>query len=143
MQSVCLYFQVHQPYRLKKYRFFNLGNDHYYYDDYLNKSIMERVANKSYIPMNNLILDLIQKYGNKFKVSFSISGSALDQFQEYTPHVLESFKKLAQTGNVEFLAETYAHSLSSLKSKEEFSHQVLMHQERIKELAWSHHVEIS
>lgn len=134
MQSVCLYFQVHQPYRLKKYRFFNLGNDHYYYDDYLNKSIMERVAAKSYIPMNNLLLELIQKYGNKFKVSFSISGSALDQFQDFTPHVLESFKKLAQTGNVEFLAETYAHSLSGLKSKEEFSRQVQMHQDRIKEL---------
>ncbi len=134
MQSVCLYFQVHQPYRLKKYRFFNLGNDHYYYDDYLNKSIMERVAAKSYIPMNNLLLDLIKKYGKDFKVSFSISGSALEQFQEYTPHVLESFKQLALTGNVEFLAETYAHSLSGMKSKEEFVRQIKMHQQKIKEL---------
>ncbi|MCD6178622.1 MAG: glycoside hydrolase family 57 protein [Bacteroidales bacterium] len=134
MQSVCLYFQVHQPYRLKKYRFFNLGNDHYYYDDYLNKSIMERVAAKSYIPMNNLLLDLIKKYGKKFKVSFSISGMALDQFQEYTPEVLKSFKALAQTGNVEFLAETYAHSLAGMKSKEEFIRQIQMHQKRIKEL---------
>ena len=134
MQSICLYFQVHQPYRLKKYRFFDLGNNHYYYDDYLNKSIMERVAAKSYIPMNNLLLDLIKKYGKDFKVSFSISGSALDQFQEYTPHVLDSFKQLAQTGNVEFLTETYAHSLSGLKSKEEFVRQIRMHQEKIKEL---------
>lgn len=134
MQSVCLYFQVHQPYRLKKYRFFNLGNDHYYYDDYLNKSIMERVAAKSYIPMNNLLLDLIKKHGKDFKVSFSISGSALDQFQEFTPHVLDSFRALAQTGNVEFLAETYAHSLAGMKSKEEFVRQIQMHQAKIKEL---------
>lgn len=134
MQSVCLYFQVHQPYRLKKYRFFNLGNDHYYYDDYLNKSIMERVAAKSYIPMNNLLLDLIKKYGKGFKVSFSISGSALDQFQEFTPHVLDSFRALAQTGNVEFLAETYAHSLAGMKSKEEFTRQIQLHQAKIKEL---------
>lgn len=134
MQSVCLYFQVHQPYRLKKYRFFNLGNDHYYYDDYLNKSIVERVAAKSYIPMNNLLLDLIKKHGDAFKVSFSISGSALDQFQEYAPHVLDSFRQLAQTGNVEFLAETYAHSLAGMKSKEEFIRQIKMHKEKIKEL---------
>ncbi len=134
MQSVCLYFQVHQPYRLKKYRFFNLGNDHYYYDDYLNKSIMERVAAKSYIPMNNLLLDLIKKYGKDFKVSFSISGSALDQFQEYTPQVIESFKQLAQTGNVEFIAETYAHSLAGMKSKKEFVRQIQLHQDKIKEL---------
>ncbi|HAG15368.1 MAG TPA: alpha-amylase [Bacteroidales bacterium] len=134
MQSVCLYFQVHQPYRLKKYRFFNLGNDHYYYDEYLNKSIVERVAAKCYIPMNNLLLDLIKKYGKEFKVSFSISGLALEQFQEYTPHVLESFKKLADTGNVEFLAETYAHSLSGLHSKEEFARQIQLHQEKIKSL---------
>jgi alpha-amylase len=134
MQSVCLYFQIHQPYRLKKYRFFNLGNDHYYYDDYLNKSIMERVAAKSYLPMNNLLLDLIKKHGKKFKVSFSISGSALDQIQEFTPQVLDSFKQLAETGNVEFLAETYAHSLASMKSKDEFVRQIQMHQARIKEL---------
>lgn len=95
---------------------------------------MERVAAKSYIPMNNLLLELIQKHGKAFKVSFSISGSALDQFQEYTPQVLASFKQLAQTGNVEFLAETYAHSLSGMKSKEEFVRQIKMHQEKIKEL---------
>jgi alpha-amylase len=134
MQSVCLYFQVHQPYRLKKYRFFNLGNDHYYYDDYLNRSIMERVAAKSYIPMNNLLLDLIKKHGKDFKISFSISGAALDQFQQYTPQVLASFRQLAQTGNVEFLIETYAHSLASLKSKAEFVRQVKMHKAKIKEL---------
>ncbi|MFH0999245.1 MAG: glycoside hydrolase family 57 protein [Bacteroidota bacterium] len=134
MQSICLYFQVHQPYRLKKYRFFNMGHDHYYYDDYLNKSIMERIAKKSYLPMNNLLLDLIKKYGKDFKLSFSISGQALDQFQEFAPEVLESFKKLAETGNVEFLAETYGHSLSGMKSKEEFIRQINLHHQKIKEL---------
>jgi len=134
MQSVCLYFQVHQPYRLKKYRFFNLGNDHYYYDDYLNKSIIERVAQKSYIPMNKLLLELIKKYGEDFKISFSISGMALEQFQEYTPEVLESFKELAKTGQVEFLTETYGHSLAGLKSKDEFVRQIQMHHDKMKEL---------
>ncbi len=134
MRSICFYFQVHQPYRIKDYRFFNMGNDHYYDDEYLNKSIVERVAQKSYLPMNNLLLDLITKHGKDFKVSFSITGLALDQFEQYTPEVLESFKKLAATGQVEFLAETYAHSLVSLKDDGEFKRQVEMHKSKIKEL---------
>ena len=134
MRSICFYFQVHQPYRLKSYRFFNMGSDHYYYDEYLNRSIMERVAKKNYLPMNDLLLDLIKKYGKDFKVSFSITGMALEQFEQYTPEVLESFKKLAKTGQVEFLAETYAHSLSSLRSEAEFEKQVKMHQNKIEEL---------
>ncbi|NOR86013.1 MAG: alpha-amylase, partial [Bacteroidales bacterium] len=134
MRSVCFYFQVHQPYRLKKYRFFNMGNDHYYEDEYLNRSIMERVAQKSYLPMNNILLELIEKHGSDFKVSFSITGIALDQFEQYAPEVLDSFKKLAATGNVEFLAETYAHSLVSLKNIAEFKSQVEVHKARIKNL---------
>lgn len=134
MRSICFYFQVHQPYRIKNYRFFNIGNDHYYDDEYLNKSIVERVAQRSYLPMNNLLLDLIEKHGKDFKVSFSISGMALDQFEQYTPEVLDSFKKLAATGQVEFLAETYAHSLVSLKDDDEFKRQVEMHKCKIKEL---------
>lgn len=134
MRSICFYFQVHQPYRIKKYRFFNMGNDHYYFDEYLNRSVMERVAQKSYLPMNNLLLDLINKHGKDFKVSFSITGIAIEQFEQYAPEVLDSFKKLAATGQVEFLAETYAHSLVSLKNKEEFKHQVDMHKAKIKEL---------
>lgn len=124
MRSICFYFQVHQPYRLKQYRFFDIGKDHYYYDDYQNSYLARRIADKCYIPMNNVLLDLINKYGPRFKISFSISGTALDQFQEYTPDVIESFKKLAATGSVEFMAETYAHSLSALKSKEEFKKQL-------------------
>ncbi len=134
MRSICFYFQVHQPYRIKNYRFFNMGSDHFYYDEYLNRSIVERVAKKSYIPMNNLLLDLIAKHGQDFKVSFSITGLALEQFERYTPEVIESFKKLAITGQVEFLAETYAHSLVSLKDEQEFVRQVDMHKAKIKEL---------
>jgi len=127
MRSICFYFQVHQPFRLRTYRFFDIAAKHNYYDEYSNKSIMKKVAEKCYLPMNELLLELIKEYGAAFKVSFSISGTALEQFELYAPEVLESFKKLAKTGNVEFLAETYAHSLASLISKEEFSNQVEKH----------------
>jgi len=134
MRSICFYFQVHQPFRLKTYRFFEMGHDHYYYNDFENKHILNRIAQKSYLPMNELLLELINKYGKDFKVTFSISGSALEQFEEYTPEVLESFQKLAATGNVEFLGETYSHSLSSLKSPDEFRNQVQLHSDRIEAL---------
>lgn len=134
MRSICFYFQVHQPLRLRSYRFFDIGDYHNYYDDYQNKSILRRVADKCYLPMNKLLLDLIKEYGSAFKVSFSISGIALDQFEMYAPEVIESFKKLARTGSVEFLAETDSHSLSSIKSKTEFYKQVARHKERIEDL---------
>ena len=79
MRSICFYFQIHQPMRLRTYRFFDIGVNHNYYDDYQNRFIMRRVADKSYIPMNKLLLELIKEYGSAFKVSFSISGVALDQ----------------------------------------------------------------
>lgn len=132
-KAICLYFQVHQPFRLKRYRFFNLGNDHYYYDDYTNESILRKVANRCYLPANNLILDLIRKHKGKFKVTFSITGLAINQFRLYAPEVLDSFRQLAETGMVEFLAETHSHSLASLKSKSEFEKQVLKHKEMLKE----------
>ncbi|MBN2745278.1 MAG: glycoside hydrolase family 57 protein [Bacteroidales bacterium] len=134
MRSICFYFQVHQPYRLKRYRFFDIGKDHYYYDDYQNAYIARRVADKCYLPMNQLLLDLIQEYGQNFKVAFSVSGTALDQFLQYTPEVIDSFRRLAETGSVEFLSETYTHSLSALKSKHEFQRQVGKHQQKIMEL---------
>ena len=133
-RSICLYFQVHQPFRLRTYRFFDIGHKHDYYDDYANRSIMRKVAEKCYLPANRILLELIKEYGAAFKVSFSISGSALDQFELYAPDVLESFQKLAHTGNVEFLAETNAHSLCSLKSKNEFAKQVNIHANRIEHL---------
>ena len=132
-KAICLYFQVHQPFRLKRYRFFELGHDHYYYDDYSNESIMRKVAEKCYLPANNIILNLIQKHKGKFKVTFSLSGLAINQFRLYAPEVLDSFRKLAETGMVEFLAETNSHSLVSLKSHSEFERQVNNHKEMLKE----------
>ncbi|MBE9518814.1 MAG: polysaccharide deacetylase family protein [Bacteroidetes bacterium] len=133
MRTICLYFQVHQPFRFRRYRFFDIGNDHYYYDDYSNESILHKVAQKCYLPANELMLDLIKKNKGRFKISYSISGIAMEQFRLYAPEVLESFKKLADTGSVEFLSETYAHSLSSLKGRDEFERQVRAHDQLIKE----------
>ncbi len=134
MRSICLYFQVHQPFRLRTYRFFNIGQDHHYYDDYQNRHIIRRVSEKSYLPANNLMLDLIREFGTAFRVSYSISGTALEQLQTHVPEVIASFKKLADTGQVEFLAETYSHSLACLGNKDEFVRQVAMHAAKVEEL---------
>jgi alpha-amylase len=134
MRSVCLYFQVHQPFRLRTYRFFDIGSDHYYYDDYQNKRIVRRIAADCYLPANEVLLGLINEYGSAFKVTFSISGSAIEQFTKYAPEVLESFKRLAKTGNVEFLAETYSHSLAGLNDPSEFKRQVEEHAAAIKRI---------
>ncbi len=131
MKTICMYFQVHQPLRLKKYRFFNMGTDHNYLDDLSNRSIMQKVARLCYLPMNALLLGLIQKHKGAFRVSFSISGLAVEQFRSYAPEVLDSFRELAATGCVEFLAETYAHSLASLTDKAEFIEQVKMHADMV------------
>ena len=132
MKTVCLYFQVHQPWRLKKYRFFNMGKDHNYLDDLLNRSIMQKVARQCYLPMNALLLKLIKENKGKFRCSFSITGIAVEQMRAYAPEVLDSFKELAATGCVEFLAETYSHSLASLASKEDFVEQVKLHTAMLK-----------
>lgn len=113
--------------RLKKYRFFNMGKDHEYLDDYANRAIMQKVARECYLPMNELLAGLIRKNGKKFKVSFSISGIAVEQFRMYAPEVLDSFQALARTGCVEFLAETYSHSLAALADRDEFVAQVKQH----------------
>ena len=133
MRNICFYFQVHQPFRLKRYRFFDIGNDSRYFNEFSNRSIMKKVAEKCYLPMNSLLLELIEKYGANFKVSFSISGTAIDQFELYAPEVLDSYKKLVATGNVEILSETYAHSLAALTNKEEFERQVNMHKAKLME----------
>ncbi|MDD2538204.1 MAG: glycoside hydrolase family 57 protein [Bacteroidales bacterium] len=126
-KTLCLYFQVHQPYRLRQYRFFDIGKNHYYFDDFANKTIMSRVASRCYIPANKLMLDLIKKYDGAFKIAFSVSGIAMEQMEQYAPEALESFRQLADTGHVEFLAETYSHSLSSLISPRKFKDQISMH----------------
>jgi alpha-amylase len=127
MKAICLNFQIHQPFRFRRYRFFDIGNDHYYYDDYSNETILRKMADHAYLPANKILLDLIKKYKDKFKVSFTISGIALEQFELYAPEVLDSFIELAETGQVEFVAGPYAHSLVSLKSPELFKAQVEKH----------------
>lgn len=134
MKTICFYFQIHQPFRLRRYRFFDIGNNHYYYDDFQNEEIFHRISEKCYLPANRAIMEMIRKSGGKFKVAFSISGTALEQMEIYAPEVIDSFRELAGLGCVEFLAETYAHSLASLGDPEEFKAQVRMHTEKVKAL---------
>lgn len=133
MPSVCFYFQVHQPFRVKPYSFFEIGRDHFYEDEAKNRAIMDKVAEKCYLPANKKMLDLINRYQGKFRISYSISGTAIEQFEKYRPDVLQSFIDLAKTGCVEFLAETFNHSLSFLYSKEEFGRLVKKHTAKIQE----------
>jgi len=133
-KSICLYFQVHQPNRLRQYRFFDIGRDSHYDDDFANRTILRRIADICYLPANQLMLELIKENKGAFRIAFSISGSALDQFEKYAPEVTESFQELARTGCVEFLSETYSHSLASLISPEEFKSQVLLHSRKIETL---------
>lgn len=135
--NVCFYFQVHQPYRMNKYRIFDIGNNSEYFDEHKNREIMRKVAKKCYLPANKIMLELINKYKNTsrpFKIAYSISGTALEQFQKYSQETLESFQELADTGYVEFLSETYYHSLSFIYSRDEFKQQVKLHKDLIKKL---------
>ena len=134
-KSICIYFQIHHPERLRKYQFFDIGKKHNYFDNYANRSELEDVAENCYLPANALLLELIKKYEGKFKVAFSITGSAIDQLEMHTPEVIRSFQELAATGCVEFLAETYSHSLASLsEDTDEFEQQVKRHSNAIKQL---------
>jgi alpha-amylase len=132
MPAVCFYFQVHQPYRLRRYSVFDTDRD--YFDEYKNKEIIRKVAQKCYLPANKMLLEAIRRHGGRFKVTFSITGVALEQFEEAAPEVLDSFRELNETGNVEFLNETYYHSLAFLYSREEFRAQVELHRNKIKQL---------
>ncbi len=138
MPSVCFYFQVHQPYRIKKFSFFDIGKDFSYFDskeenNLDNEWIMKKVAKKCYLPTNKLLLQLIKKYPN-FKFTFSFSGIVLEQMEDYAPEALDSFKELVATNNVEVLSETYYHSLAFLYSKEEFIKQVWMNRKKIEKV---------
>jgi len=131
MLSVCPYFHVHQPYRIKRYRVFDIGNDSAYFNDQSesdlnNKRVLAKVARKSYLPANAVLLELLEKHP-EFRFAFSFSGTVLDQLETDFPDVLESFKKLVATGRVELLADTYYHSLAFFYSKPEFERQVAMH----------------
>ena len=134
MKAICFYFQIHQPFRLKRYRFFDIGNDHYYYDDFANDDIITRIARNSYIPAAESLLRMIEQTKGAFRCAISVTGVALEQIEQYVPEFLDLLKKLADTGKVEFLAETYDHSLASLADPEEFRLQVQLHTDKIKEL---------
>ena len=134
MPSICFYFQVHQPYRLRNYNFFEMGQEAEYFDTQKNVEVLNKVAEKCYLPANEIFLKLIKKYKGDFKIAYSISGVALEQFETWRPDVLDSFKRLVDTGCVEILAETYHHSLSYLYSKEEFIYQVKKHERKVQEL---------
>lgn len=131
MKSVCFYFKIHQPYRLKRYRFFDIGNDHYYYDDFADDEIITRVAQNSYIPMAETLLQMIKNSNGEFKCSISISGIAIEQLQMYVPECIDKLRQLADTGCVEFLSGTYSHSLASLEDPEEFMREVKAHDDLI------------
>ncbi len=131
MLNLCFYFQVHQPFRLRHYKVLEIGHNHDYFDHEANATIMRKVAEKCYLPMNRLLTDLCREHGGAFKCAFSISGVALDQFEAYAPDVLDSFKELVGTGCVELLAETHYHSLSFLFDREEFTAQVEKHRATI------------
>ena len=132
MLYVVFYFQVHQPYRLRHLNVLDIGKGIDYFDEHLNSQIMRKVAEKCYLPTNKILLDLIKKYEGKFKVAFSITGTAIEQMKAYSPEVLDSFKELVDTGNVELLGETYYHSLSFLFDTNDFLEQVAMHRDLMK-----------
>jgi alpha-amylase len=132
MASVCFYFQVHQPFRLRRYSVFD--TDRHYFDDHLNAEIMRKVSQKCYLPANKMFLDVIRQHDGRFRIAYSLSGVVIEQFEQYAPEVLDSFRELADTGCVEFLDETYDHSLSFLYSREEFRAQVELHRKKMKEL---------
>ena len=134
MKNICFYFEVHQPLRLKRYRFFDIGQDHYYYDDFQAEERIRGMVEQSYLPANRTIAEMIRSSNGKFKCAFSISGVALEQLEQYAPEVIDSFQELAKTGSVEFLAEPYAHSLASLYDTDEFVEQVNLHADKIEQL---------
>ncbi len=129
--SVCFYFEVHQPWRLRTYRYAEVGRDHAYFDDDTNRRILRRVADKCYLPMNRLLEDLIRRHWPHFRVSYSITATALEQMQAWAPDVLASFRRLVASGGVELLAETSHHSLAALYDPVEFAAEVALHRTRL------------
>jgi alpha-amylase len=129
MASVCLYFQVHQPYRLRRFTYLDRGTNTDYFDAELNRSIIHRAAHKCYLPSNRLLLELIEQHNGRLRLAFSFSGVVLEQMREYCPEALQSFRNLVKTGAVEVLAETYHHSLASFLDPSEFAEQIKLHRE--------------
>ena len=134
MKTICLYFEIHQIIHLKRYRFFDIGTDHYYYDDYENERSITDIANRSYMPALTAIGDMIKEHGQYFKVAFSLSGTGIEQLEFHAPQVIAKLQELNQTGCVEFLAEPYSHGLSSLANEETFALDMKKQMEKIEEL---------
>jgi len=132
MASVCFYFQVHQPRRLRRYSVFDSGDD--YFDDDRNEKIMHKVAGKCYLPATRLMLDLVRRHEGRFRIAYSVTGTVIEQFQRWCPEMIDLLQSLAATGHVEFLAETYYHSLAFLYSHTEFSQQITLHEQLMKDL---------
>ena len=133
MKTICLYFEIHQIIHLKRYRFFDIGTDHYYYDDYENERSISDIAERSYMPAMNTLLEMIKENGKYFKVAFSLSGTGIEQLEMHAPQVLEKLQELNETGCVEFLAEPYSHGLSSLANEEAFARDMKKQVQKIKE----------
>jgi alpha-amylase len=139
MPSICFYFEVHQPFRLNHFSVFNIGNTKdvhsTYFNKQLNQKIFEKVANKCYLPTNNLLLDLIRQNDGKFRISYSLTGTFIEYCENYLPELLDSFKELFKTGAVDLIDETYFHSLSGLYDElDEFEDQVKMHRQMIRRI---------
>ena len=124
MKTICLYFEIHQIIHLKRYRFFDIGTDHYYYDDFENERSISDIAERSYMPALNTLLDMLRTHKGYFKVAFSLSGVGMEQLEIHAPQVLEKLQELNETGGVEFLAEPYSHGLASLVNEESFANEV-------------------
>lgn len=140
MSSICFYFHVHQPWRVKRYRIFDVGNSNYFNEDdesdLNNAKVLNKVAQKCYLPTNGLLLELLERHP-EFRFAFSITGVLLEQLEKYNKEALESFQKLIDTGRVEILSETYYHSLAFLYSREEFRSQVELHTKKLKKSLWN------
>ena len=134
MKAICFNFEIHQPMRLKRYTFFDIGNDHYYYDDFLNDDIITRIAERSYLPAARTLRKMIEDSKGKFRCSIAISGIAIEQFEQYVPEFIDELAALAKTGKCEFVAMPYANSLASLVDPEEFEAQVKVHAEKLHSL---------
>ena len=133
MKTICLYFEIHQIIHLKRYRFFDIGTDHYYYDDYENERSITDIANRSYMPALNALKEMIDQNGDYFKVAFSLSGTGIEQLEMHAPQVLAKLQELNETGCVEFLAEPYSHGLAALANEASFARDVKKQAVKIKE----------
>ncbi len=133
MKQICLYFEIHQPVHLKRYRFFDIGKDHYYYDDYENERAIRDTADNSYVPALRTILEMCQQNDN-FKPVFALSGVAIEMLEQYAPEVIDLLQQIAETGKCEFLAEPYSHGLASIGNEESFKNEVARQAKRIKDL---------